>query len=40
MTLIDVALWIILIALIALVPCGCYFTRSGKSSTPPAPGAH
>jgi hypothetical protein len=37
MTLTDIALWIILVALIAIVPIGCVMTRSGKSSRHPAP---
>jgi len=31
----DVALWIILAALIALVPAGCIMTRSKKKDEPP-----
>jgi hypothetical protein len=37
MTLVDIALWFILAALIAIVPIGCVMTRSGKSGRHPAP---
>jgi hypothetical protein len=37
MTLVDIALWFILAALIAIVPIGCVMTRSGKSSRHAAP---
>jgi hypothetical protein len=37
MTLVDIALWIILAALIAIVPIGCVMTRRGRSSQHPAP---
>ncbi len=34
--LIDAALWLVLIGLIVVVPCGCILTRSEHKSTPPA----
>jgi hypothetical protein len=34
MTMTDVALWIIFAAMIAIVPCGCYFTRPRKKEPP------
>jgi hypothetical protein len=30
MTLIDLELWVIFAGIIAIVPCGCYFTRRRK----------
>ena len=35
MTMTDVALWIILAALIALVPIGCVLTRPTTKEVPP-----
>jgi hypothetical protein len=32
--LVDIALWIIVIAMIALIPCGCILTRE-KAKPPP-----
>jgi hypothetical protein len=34
--LIDAILWLVLIALIVVVPCGCIMTRSAHKSAPPA----
>jgi hypothetical protein len=36
MTLIDIALWLIFIALLALLPIGCILTRPVKKDAPPA----
>jgi hypothetical protein len=34
--LIDTILWVVLIGMIAVVPCGCIMTRSASKSAPPA----
>jgi hypothetical protein len=34
--LIDAILWVVLIGMIAVVPCGCIMTRSASKSAPPA----
>lgn len=34
--LIDAILWVILIAMFALIPCGCIMTRSAGKGAPPA----
>jgi hypothetical protein len=34
--LIDAILWLILVALIVIVPTGCIMTRSAHKSAPPA----
>jgi hypothetical protein len=39
MDLTNVALLLIVIALIALIPCGCIFTRHGRSGSA-APSSH
>ena len=36
MTLINLSLWLIFAALIAIVPIGCYMTRPGKKDAPQA----
>jgi hypothetical protein len=34
--LIDAILWLILVALLVLIPCGCIMTRSAGKNAPPA----
>lgn len=34
--LINIVLWVILVALIALIPCGCILTRPGAKGPPSA----
>jgi len=33
--LMNIALWIILVAMIVIVPCGCVLTRPGSENHPP-----
>jgi hypothetical protein len=37
MNLTNIGLWLILIAMIALIPCGCIMTRPRKKDAPEAP---
>jgi len=37
MNLTDIGLWLILIATIALIPCGCIMTRPRKKDVPESP---
>jgi hypothetical protein len=36
--LVNLLLWIIVLALIVLIPCGCIMTRTAKKNLPGAPG--
>ena len=38
--LVNAALWIILVAMIALIPCGCILTRSPDKPPRSASGGH